>query len=243
MNRFLNPPVQEIHVFPMKNEHFCKTNKNARGEHRENTWANMKKGWTNEEKMKNPCVGVGGAHVEQKHSYYWGKCATEWARGNGNDTQKDTKNMKTMKTLCNLWCQLESNEAVRQPSFSENTLFPGKMGTFVKPTRKQEENTSKTHEKNMKKWWKNMPKWKKMHVNFLGALLKQKHSFYWWNFTTTWPRALKTTPKNTPKNIKKHEIMMNTNEHTRECSFSENTRFPGEDCIFVKTNMKHQRNK
>ena len=31
---------------------------------------------------------------------------------------------------------------------------------------------------------------------------------------------------------------MNKNEHTRECSFSENTRFPAENSIFVKTNIK-----
>ena len=124
--------------------------------------------------------------------------------------------------------------------FRKYTFSCGKMSTFVKPTRTQEKNTSKTHEKTWKndeKTWQN----EKSHVNFLGALLKQKHLFYWWNFTPTWTRALKTTPKNTPKYIKKHEKMMNTNEHTRECSFSDNTRFQGKNSIFVKTNMKNQR--
>ena len=38
----------------------------------------------------------------------------------------------------------------------------------------------------------------------------------------------KNSLKKTVEKIKKHEKKMNTNEHTRECSFSENTRFPGE---------------
>ena len=112
--------------------------------------------------------------------------------------QKHEKRMLTMKTIRKQWTDFWI-------LLFRKYTFPKENEHFCKTNKKARgehiENTWKKHEKMMK----NMTKWKKSHVNFLGALLKQKHSFYWWNFTTTWPRALKKTPKNTPKNIKKHE--------------------------------------
>jgi len=95
----------------------------------------------------------------------------------------------------------------------------------------------KKHEQMMKKH----DKMKKNACQLFGCPLEAKTLILLMFFTTTWARALKTTPKNTPKNIKKHEKMMNTNEHTRECSFSENTRFLRSMTTFVKTNMNNQR--
>ena len=110
------------------------------------TGTNMKRGWTKQEKWKNSGSVLFLYHCEPKHSYYWGKSTTTWAPGIEKGMPKASKASKTWKTYVHYEINWKAMNQVAFHPVQEMHVFRWKMSTFVKPTRTQEESTSKTHE-------------------------------------------------------------------------------------------------
>ena len=127
----------------------------------------------------------------------------KWHAKCNKNQQKHETRMLTMKTIRKQWTDFWILLS-RKYTFSR-----GKMSTFVKPTRTQEENTGKTHEQTWKKDERMRKKWK-IRVSALWGLMSSKNTHITEEIALRHrPGATEMTPKNQSKTWK-HEKRMYT---------------------------------